>query len=554
MQHVEDTASSLTDHGSVAAKTIAFGRRDQANSTGMYELQLPPPQILNSLIDIYFARVHNQPYSFFHQGSFRQSLEDGSVPRCLMFAILAIAVRFSNDPVFIGRTYEASDAYSRRSWLYVIEDHLATDDNSDLAFIQTVALLAIIDYTAGKVSPGWLRLGLAIRLSQDLHLTSEPPPLLSNVKREEHRRTFWSIYLLDKLMSCARSKPAALLDQDCTVQLPCNETTFRNMEHKETPTLQQMMSWDSGIEEPPSFFSLTIATSSIFARCTRYARGQTNADCLPPWHPRSEFTSTNASLLFIESYLKRGSNSILNIITEGVPGDDSFDVAQIGHLILAHAVFHLCHCLLNHPFLMRLRLRPVAAKAPARFASDSFKLCQEHARKLTDILEAAAESKLFIKSSFYSHCAAISAGVHCLASSAQQHGVETNQYDARNYFEKSMNALEKLAVIWPMVTEMIKKLTEFDTTSGAYASLFDVKCLGDNLDHLTENTLWTLIDYGLLARETPEKSPGPTSYLSNLPSPSTWNYPMHDFAPSADLCNTENQMLFMDVGGSQSGY
>lgn len=315
----------------------------------------------------------------------------------------------------------------------------------------------VLTCTAGKVSSGWLRLGLAIRLSQDLHLTSEPPSDLPNAKREEQRRTFWSIYLLDKLMSCARSKPAALLDQDCTVQLPCDEPTFRDMRHRPTPTLRHMLSWDSDVEEPPSLFSLTIATSSVFARCTRYARGQSAADSLPPWDPQSEFAATNASLLFVESYLKRGAGSILHIIQHGASDDtdDSLDVDQLWHLILAHSLVHLCHCLLNHPFLMRLRLRPVAAKVPGRFASRSFQLCQEHARKLTDILAAAAKSKLSIKSSFYSYCAAVSAGVHCLASSARRQGIEGEEYDARLYFERSMHALEELAVVWPMVAEMV---------------------------------------------------------------------------------------------------
>lgn len=109
--------------------------------------QLPPPSVVQSLIDTFFARHHNQPYSFFHPASFRQSVKDDTVPRCLLFAVLALAVRFSTDPIYVGRTYEASKAYSKRSWLYAIEDHLANDDISDLTFVQTVAILAIIDYT-----------------------------------------------------------------------------------------------------------------------------------------------------------------------------------------------------------------------------------------------------------------------------------------------------------------------------------------------------------------------------------------------------------------------
>lgn len=66
--------------------------------------------------------------------------------------MLALAVRFSDAPYFAGRVHEAAAAYSRQSWLCVIEDHLSVDENLDLSVIQTVALLAIVDYT-GKPQP-----------------------------------------------------------------------------------------------------------------------------------------------------------------------------------------------------------------------------------------------------------------------------------------------------------------------------------------------------------------------------------------------------------------
>lgn len=66
--------------------------------------------------------------------------------------MLALAVRFSDAPYFAGRIHDAAAAYSRQSWLCVIEDHLSVDENLDLSVIQTVALLAIVDYT-GKPHP-----------------------------------------------------------------------------------------------------------------------------------------------------------------------------------------------------------------------------------------------------------------------------------------------------------------------------------------------------------------------------------------------------------------
>ncbi|KAM5370952.1 hypothetical protein ACJZ2D_008265 [Fusarium nematophilum] len=512
---------------------------------------LPPPDVVQSLVDTYFARVHNQPYSFFHRTSFYTSLANMAVPRCLLFAVLAFGVRFSDSPYFVGKVQEASDAYSRQSWLCVIEDHLSVDNNLELSVIQTVTLLAIVDYTAARVSSGWLRLGLAIRLSQDVDLMSEPPYFFTPTDREERRRTFWSIYLVDKLISCARSRPGAIADHDCILHLPCNEDVFqdRNEDGDNVPTLKQVLSWDVPLAHPPSPFGLAVVTSSIFGRCTKYAHGRSGGETLPPLDPKSDFASTNASLLLLESYLKNSDQPILDLIRNGPQADSNLDGKQAGHLVFAHALFHLCYCLLNHPFLIRLQLRPIAARVPKSFTSNAFHVAQENARKLTDLLIAGSSGVVPMESSFYTYCASIAAGIHSLAFGAQHQGVDVDQYDSRHYYQQCMDVLERLGVLWPMVPNMLTKLREFDAQSEAYSHLFDVSCLANELDMVAETTLWSLVDYGMLAREQPGGSPAQVSFLSNLPSPSKWNIPGGDFMSTSPTSEARNQLLFMGAQG-----
>jgi hypothetical protein len=81
---------------------------------------------------------------------------------------------------------------------------------------------------AGKRHPGWLKIGLSIRIAQDLRLMMEPDPAMSYIDQEERRWVFWSIYILDKLCSCGRGRPAALADAQFLIQLPCDEESFRN--------------------------------------------------------------------------------------------------------------------------------------------------------------------------------------------------------------------------------------------------------------------------------------------------------------------------------------
>lgn len=108
---------------------------------------IPPAPVLRALIDTYFVHVQSQPYSYFQEASFRQKLENNLLPRCLILAVLASAVRFSNQPFYAGKIHEASEAYATESWLSVLTEHLTVEDNMNLAVVQTVNLLAVLDYT-----------------------------------------------------------------------------------------------------------------------------------------------------------------------------------------------------------------------------------------------------------------------------------------------------------------------------------------------------------------------------------------------------------------------
>ncbi|KAI7778649.1 hypothetical protein LA080_001882 [Diaporthe eres] len=161
-----------------------------------------PLQLISTLIDTYFIRVHNQPYSYFQEKSFRRSLESGSLPKCLVFAVIASALRFADLDFYRGAVHEAQGAYAREAWLSVLNDHMTAENLPSTHIAQTTNILAIIDFTSGRISSGWLKIGLAIRIAQDLQLTKESAEELSDVERERQRRVFWSIYLLDEIVSC----------------------------------------------------------------------------------------------------------------------------------------------------------------------------------------------------------------------------------------------------------------------------------------------------------------------------------------------------------------
>lgn len=305
------------------------------------------------------------------------------------------------------------------------------------------------------MSSGWLKIGLAARISQDLHLMAEPDGWLPHVEQEERRRAFWSTYLIDKLISCGRSRPLVILDEDCNVQLPCDSETFNNGNWRKTNTIGQLLNWNSEVTESPSPLALVMLMASIFGRCTRYVHQNRRADEIPPWDPKSEFSAINSSLLLLESYSKIGSQRVSDILLNESQANRHTDKQDIGHLVFAHTLFHLCHCLLNHPFLVRLRLRSFGSKAPTSFSARSLQVGCEHAKQLMDVLRDASDNGFRLESSFYAYCIAVAGGVNSIASHFEHQSTDRRQSDILYYFNECIDALKRLSKLWDHAGNMV---------------------------------------------------------------------------------------------------
>jgi hypothetical protein len=109
---------------------------------------LPPDPVVRSLVDTYFLHVHNQPYSYFEESSFRDRLEQGLLPKCLVLAVLGSAVRFSDDEFIRGAVQDATYGYAREAWLSVLNDHMTAENCPNLQVAQASNMLAIVDFTS----------------------------------------------------------------------------------------------------------------------------------------------------------------------------------------------------------------------------------------------------------------------------------------------------------------------------------------------------------------------------------------------------------------------
>jgi hypothetical protein len=100
---------------------------------------------LQSLIyaaDIYFRFCHSQPYSLFHEPTFRQRLVDNSLPSYLLWAFLSAARRYSTFPVAPLNCADDASAYATKAWECIDLPWSGSDSPEKiLTVIQTIILI-----------------------------------------------------------------------------------------------------------------------------------------------------------------------------------------------------------------------------------------------------------------------------------------------------------------------------------------------------------------------------------------------------------------------------
>lgn len=487
--------------------------------------KLPPIEIIRSAADLYFRYCHNQPYSLFHEANFRNKIELDELPSHLVFALLASTVRYSDDPYFANKN-SAVSGYAHQSWKSIVMPWNGIQSDAELSIVQTILMLAIIDYTDGRTQASWIKVGLAIRLAQDFRLMVEPDQTLSPIQQEERRRVFWSFYLCDKLISCGRDRPAAILDDHCKLQLPGDENEWRAGFHQHAPTLEKLMDDSTGATlNTLGPFAITVVVASLLGRCAQYALGeqeeQTPGGKLPPWNPRSKYSSLHSSLLQHESELGLNESLGNKIQQSCMSSDGSIDQHQAAPLVLAHALFFLCQCLLYHPFLLKQRLTRIGQRTPQSFLSQTFSSCQFAAASLSrligDVKSLCCETLTTSYDPFYGYVTMVAGAIHCMFLQATDPVVRDT---AQTSLELSMQNLKELSFYWKSCSMMRTRLEDFRANSHVYTTLVDPTVQEIRLSTGDATDLIECLDYARMSTTPRRKSQtADLTTLSQLPSP-----------------------------------
>ena len=282
----------------------------------------------------------------------------------------------------------------------------------------------------------------------------EPSSHLPFADQEEYRRTFWSIYLLDRLVSCGRGRPPAIVDACCQLQLPCEEQFWKGGMWQQTLTLDELTSrtlQHAQNREGGGAFASVVVMAQIVGRTAQYMLQELNIRSqYPEWDSASDFAAIESDLLHLESRLSLSDSITATLAPHLTPTDIQYQSAA-PH-VFSRALFHLCYCMLTHPFLLRRRLEIRRLLAPTSFLARTSDTAWRHAEQMIQLFRDAGTSGCASSSHFSGYCVLVAGSIAALHTHAQD---SKRRRKARSLLDEAIKYLQTTGQYWRNVSTMV---------------------------------------------------------------------------------------------------
>ena len=144
---------------------------------------------------------------------------------------------------------------------------------------------------AGDGKSAWIYLGIAVRMVQMMGLCSESVRVADTVSPSEafilaegRRRTAWTCFLMESLLSGGGSRARILKSEDMTIQLPCEDEPFVFG----TPVRCELLNGKYSPQAPPdpisslSVSAYTIKVADIWGDVARWVSCNESLDNVQP--------------------------------------------------------------------------------------------------------------------------------------------------------------------------------------------------------------------------------------------------------------------------------
>jgi hypothetical protein len=183
-----------------------------------------------------------------------------------------------------------------------------------------------------------------------------------------------------------------------------------------------------------------------------YAATRPALDAPPPWSPASDYSKVTQLHLEVDTLVPIKHRFGANRIDKEDPENLQELRDYWGPWLFLQFVYSAIPCLLNHPFLLSLRLRGFRTAMPHAFVQQSFEQTNRLVGWFDHFLDVLEEKQFAVSDPTLAHCIAIVATLHLQHSFVIDVKVRAK---ARSSFDKCIAFLRRMSSAWKIVEVMV---------------------------------------------------------------------------------------------------
>ncbi|PYH87703.1 fungal-specific transcription factor [Aspergillus ellipticus CBS 707.79] len=404
----------------------------------------PQPRLPDTMLDTYFARLHGKPYWILDEPATRQRHQHGQLPSHLSMAIYALTLRYTtpNPP-------QGSLEYARQA------RRLVDIDNPSIEGTQSLLLLSQTFFAHGCGKTAYMVLANAISMSMALDLYREvPAQTLPAAECETRRRLFWTVYVMDRFLTCGSRRPGLVGDHSIVLRLPGVGSEAGEFFNPVGPNIHYTPDRRKG----PSGPALLVDITRILGVTNRYlAAGGVKGDSHFPWHALSNLSKIRQEL----DIWAAGTQDLFASI------ETLFGHPESTLLLLSKLIYHQVHCLLYRPFLPIDLVELRGTGQHQSWQIEATTLCFSHANAIAELVELARHAPRIEWPDLVAYCVGTAGTVHIHG--VHYHGREGEVFaSSADFLTREMHQLSWLRQYWAGVQHQREML---QTISSCHADV-----------------------------------------------------------------------------------